>query len=566
MNVGVVILAHTALQRAEQAIRLWVGGGCPVVVHVDKKVDQKEYNAFVDALSDLDQVQFSKRHLCEWGTWGLVAATQEAAALLMDSHPELRHIYLASGACLPLRPVSELCDYLDARRETDFIESSTTEDVPWTVGGLDQERFTLRFPFSWRRHRRIFDFYVKIQQFARFKRRIPTGVVPHMGSQWWCLTRRTLSAILNDPKRPTYDRYFRKVWIPDESYFQTIARLHSTKIESRSLTLSKFDFQGKPHVFYNDHKALLRRSACFVARKIWPRADELYKIFPLPYNKPDEQVGPNPSSADRVFANAVDRRILGRPGLYMQSRYPTIDDEIGVTAAPYSVLQGFTEVIDDFEAWLSKTTGGGVVHGHLFAPDRAHFCDNSAIYTGGMSDHPTLRDYNPKMFLSNLIWNNRGKHQAFQFGPRDTQTINWMMAKDSNARISIVSGAWIISLFLAREEFSDLRKEAARLQKIEHAQLKILRSPFTKARVRVITLAEFVRSPMETLESIVDEISEQPHPRLAEAPTMVKLDGLGAFLQDLRNQGMHPFLTGEFPKNTDNVTSVQTQQKPYLVR
>jgi hypothetical protein len=566
MNVGVVILAHTALKRAEEAIRLWVGGGCPVVVHIDKKVDQKEYNAFVDALSDLDQVQFSKRHWCDWGTWELVAATQEAAAQLMETHPELRHIYLASGACLPLRPVSELCAYLDARPETDFIESSTTADVPWTVGGLDHERFTLRFPFSWRRHRRIFDLYVKMQQLVRFKRRIPAGVVPHMGSQWWCLTRRTLSAILTDPKRPTYDRYFRKVWIPDESYFQTMARLHSTKIESRSLTLSKFDFQGKPHVFYNDHKALLRRSACFVARKIWRRANELYQVFPLPYDKADESIEPNPSSVDRVFANAVDRRIRGRPGLYMQSRYPTIDDEISATATPYSILQGFTEVIENFEGWLSKATGGGDVHGHLFAPDRAHFCDNGPIYAGGMSDHPTLRDYNPKMFLSNLIWNNRGKHQAFQFGPKDTQTINWMVAKDSNARISIVSGAWIISLFLAREEFSDLRKEAARLQQIEHAQLKILRSPFTKARLRVITLAEFVRSPMETLQIVVDEISEQPHPRLAEAPNMVKLDGLGAFLQDLRNQGMHPFLTGEFPKNADNVTSIHTQQKPYLVR
>ncbi len=566
MSLGVIVLAHTALQRAEQAIRQWADAGCPVVVHVDRKVDQHEYAAFVDALSDLDRVKFIRRHRCDWGGWELVAATQKAATKLLDNHPELRHIYLASGACLLLRPVAELCTYLNARPETDFIESSTTEDVPWTVGGLDEERFTLRFPFSWRRHRRIFDLYVKLQQLIGFKRRIPTGLVPHMGSQWWCLTRRTLNAILTDPKRPTYDRYFRKVWIPDESYFQTMARLHSTKIESRSLTLSKFDFQGKPHVFYNDHKALLRRSACFVARKIWPRADELYDTFPLPYDKPEDHVTPNPSSVDRVFANAVDRRTLGRPGLYMQSRFPTIDRENAVTAGPYSVLQGFAEVFDDFEGWLTKATGGGDVHGHLFAPDRAHFTDGSPVYVGGMSDHPTLRDYNAKMFLTNLIWNNRAKHQAFQFGPMDTQTINWMVAKDTNARISVVSGAWIISLFLAREEFSDVRKEAARLQQIEHKQLKILRSPFTKARVRVMTLAEFVRSPMETLQIIVDEVSEQPHPRLAEAPSMVKLDGLGAFLQDLRNQGMHPFLTGEFAEDTDTGTSLQTQQKPYLVR
>ena len=56
-------------------------------------------------------------------------------------------------------------------------------------------------------------------------------------------------------------------------------RRYSSNIESRSLTLSKFDFQGKPHMFYDDHLQLLRRSDCFVARKIWPHADKLYGAF-----------------------------------------------------------------------------------------------------------------------------------------------------------------------------------------------------------------------------------------------------------------------------------------------
>ncbi len=565
MSVGVIMLVHTALDRAEQAVRHWVDGGCPVVVHVDRKVGPKQYGSFVDALSDLETVQFSRRHTCDWGTWALVAATQDAATQLLESFPKVRHVYLASGACLPLRPVSELCAYLDARPETDFIESSTTADVPWTVGGLDKERFTLRFPFSWRRHRKIFDLYVKLQQLIRFRRRIPDGVIPHMGSQWWCLTRQTLSAILKDPKRPAHDRYFRKVWIPDESYFQTMARLHSTKIESRSLTLSKFDYQGKPHIFYDDHLAMLQRSGCFVARKIWHRASKLYDAFPEPLNSVKGLVEPNPSSVDRVFSNAVDRRTRGRPGLYMQSRFPTIDRENAVTVGPYSVLQGLAETFEGFEAWLANQTGADV-HGHLYAPDRAHFANQSSVYMGGLSDDPTLRDYNAKMFLTNLLWNTRGTHQAFQFGPTDTQTINWMIAKDTNARITVVAGAWIIPLFRARQTFSDIRREAARLQRIEHKQLKILRSPFAKARVRVQTLAEFVRSPMDTLQTIVDEMSGQPRPRLTEVPNMVDLSGFGAFLQELRNQGMHPFLTGEFPTDFDVRPDDHPHRKPYLVR
>ena len=118
--------------------------------------------------------------------------------------------------------------YLQARPRTDFIESVTTRDVGWTVGGLDIERFTLRFPFSWRTHRRLFDAYVKLQRRVGLRRRIPSDIVPHLGSQWWCLTRRTLSAILEDPDRTAHDAYFRHVWIPDESYFQTLVRRYSS--------------------------------------------------------------------------------------------------------------------------------------------------------------------------------------------------------------------------------------------------------------------------------------------------------------------------------------------------
>lgn len=233
MSVGIVMLVHEALDRAEQVARHWSSRGCPVVIHVDKQVRSKAHAAFVANLSAVDNIRFSKRHRCEWGRWSLVAASQDAATMMLAEFTQVRHVFLASGSCLPLRPVEELIRYLDERPLTNFIESVTTEDVPWTVGGLDSERFTLRFPFSWKRQRLLFDGYVRLQRRLKFKRRIPDGLEPHMGSQWWCLTRQTLSAILEDPDRRAYDRYFKKVWIPDESYYQTLVRLYSSNIESR---------------------------------------------------------------------------------------------------------------------------------------------------------------------------------------------------------------------------------------------------------------------------------------------------------------------------------------------
>ncbi len=566
MSVGIVLLVHNALDRAEQVARHWSAAGCPLVIHVDTSVPNKTFRTFQKALADLPDIRFSRRHHCEWGTWSLVAASQGASELMLEEFPDVRHVYLASGSCLPLRPVQELIDYLAARPLTDFIESATTADVPWTIGGLDVERFTLRFPFSWRRQRYLFDLYVALQRRTRLKRRIPDGVVPHMGSQWWCLTRQTLSAILSDPERAVHDRYFSKVWIPDESYFQTLARRYSRQIESRSLTLSKFDHQGKPHIFYDDHLQLLRRSDCFVARKIWPHATRLYDAFLTDQGGAMKRSEPNPAKIDRIFSKAVERRTRGRRGLYMQSRFPAETREKGLTSSNYSVFQGFSTLFENFEPWLARATGARV-HGRIFAPDRAEFSNGEIVMTGALSNSAALRDYNPRAFLTSLIWNTRGERQCFQFSPDDNQDIIWDIAKDPNAQISVISGAWAVPLFKSNQNFSDIRREAARLQQIESKHLEILRSGLTKARVRIWTMAEFIEAPMEPLQTIIEEIAPQSAQRgLSEAPKMADLSGFGQFLQNLKNQGMHPYLMGNFPVADDLQEPRINPRKPYLVR
>ncbi|MBY6049489.1 beta-1,6-N-acetylglucosaminyltransferase [Vannielia litorea] len=565
MMVGFVMLVHTALDRASQTARHWATSGCPIVIHCDKKVPRKAYEKLTASLADLDNVSFAPRYLCEWGTWNIVAATQKAAEIMLEQHPEVSHVYLASGSCLPLRPVQELRAYLKARPRTDFIESVTIEDVTWTKGGFDSERFTLRFPFSWKKQRFLFDRYVALQRAVRFKRRVPKGLVPHLGSQWWCLSRPTLEAILTDPDRPLYDRYFKRVWIPDESYFQSIVRVYSNDVESRSLTLSKFDFQGKPHIFYDDHLQLLRRSDCFVARKIWPQANRLYASFLSNDPKVTKNAEPNPSKIDRLFAKAVDRRTLGRPGLYMQSRFPNRDWENGKTSESYSVFEGFSELFSNFDTWLGKTAGGRV-HGHLFAPDRVNYAGGEPTYNGNLPDSALLRDHNPEAFLTSLIWNTRGERQMFQFGPGDSQKIEWFIATDPKAQISVITGAWAIGLFKLGINSSVVRKEAARLQSIEAEHMRTLRSPYAKARVRIWTLAEFIEDPMNNLQTIMDDIMPGARRRLTAAPLMHDLNGFGRFLQTLKNQGMNPYLAGDFPVDPALVPTSADAQRPYLVK
>ena len=545
MTIGFVMMAHAALDRAGQVARHLADHGCPVVIHVDRRSPNTAFFDLADQVRDLRNVHFARRVKCDWGTWSLVEASRSSAQTLLKIAPDVQHVYLVSGACVPIKPLDHLTAFLADHPDTDFIESVTIREVPWTQDGLSEERFTFTHPFAWKRQKRLFDIWVEAQRRVGRKRKIPAEIAPHMGSQWWCLTRKTLERILDDPKRDQCDRYFRKVWIPDESYYATMVRRHARKIESRSLTLSKFDFQGKPHLFYDDHLALLRQSSAFFARKIWPGARKLYGAFLGPASQLVATTGAPATEIDRIFAKSVERRTRGRSGLLMASRFPAKGFENSLTAAPYAVFHGFDDLFDGFADWISECLGSRA-HGHLFAPESVEFAGSQSNYAGCLSSSAALRDHNPEGFLTNLIWNTRGEHQAFMFSARDAQEICEFLTRDPNAMIAAVSGAWALQLLRAGLPIDDIRTEAARLQRREAAFLNSLRERRTRARVRIWTLAEFLENPAEPLQVIIDDLSVPGAHTLAEPPKMQPMNGLAAFLQKLRNIGMNPHTAGAF--------------------
>ena len=546
-RIGVIFLCHDQLQVAASMVRAWRDGGAAVAIHVDRRARKEEYDQLRRSLSGEPDIAWVERQRCDWGRFSMVEATQAAARTLLDEFDDVTHVFVASGSCLLLRPVPELCEYLNRHPAVDFIESVTAQDVGWTVGGLNQERFRYYFPVSWRRNRWLFDRLVALQRSLGLNRSVPQGIVPHLGSQWWCLTRKTLSNILEDPRRKEFDRFFRWAWIPDESYFQTLARRHSKRIESRSLTVSSFDDQGKPYILYDDHADMLASSRCFVARKIWPGAKKLFARFPEDAGPESVRDEPDPARIERLISAAVARRKLGRPGLYMQSRFPKKDQENGKTAAPYVILQGFTDIFPDFENWLAARVEADV-HGHLLGPDGAEFAGRPKIGPGGLSTYPESRDYDVTGFVTSLI-RITDRPQVYQFGPRDNQALNWFTATDPNATIRVVTGAWVVPLMHSDMPFDDIRRAAARLQRIELAQLAVLRSVWVKANVETWELSDFAARPGAILQRVVRDLnySSGTWPLYDQLPAQRDLDQLGRFLQRLRNAGLQPRLMGDFP-------------------
>jgi hypothetical protein len=188
------------------------------------------------------------------------------------------HVQLLSGADLPTQSIAAFGDFLMRNDRFDFMETVDISESKWVVHGPEKERFEYHFPFNWRSQRKRFDLAFSIQRMLKIKRRIPRGIKPRLGSQWWTLrlsTCRTLLRFLED--HPEVTRYFKGTLIPDECFFQSLIPhlVGMDQIVPRTLTLYKFTGYGKPFVFYDDHMEMLAEQPFFFARKVSPAARKL---------------------------------------------------------------------------------------------------------------------------------------------------------------------------------------------------------------------------------------------------------------------------------------------------
>lgn len=533
MRLGVILLAHEAFDRVAQLARYWAKAGCPVVIHLDAASDPAQVADLRQSLADLPEVLFAPSQRSAWGGWGLVAATQAAAELMLARFSDVGHVLLTSGACLPLRPVPQLVAHLARHPQTDFIESHRVGAVPWAKGGLEAERFTLFFPLGWRRSKRWFDRLVRWQRALGLGRRIPEGLVPHLGSQWWCLSRATLAAILNDPERPRWERYFKGVWIPDESYFQTLARRHGRDIAGHSLTWGRFDARGVPHVLYDDHLPLLRARPEYLARKVWPGAEALYRAFLTEEGKASTDV-----TLDEM-CRAAAQRYDGQPGLVMQSAWPAPWLRSRQTPAPYVVLMGYEALMPGVAARMQTATDRAV-HGALFSPEGAQFARGATVLPGNLSAQAGPRDADPLAFLRNTLRAAGPGPQALFYDPRDSCDPAWIIGQDPNARVCVITGAWVLPLWRSGVPAQVLRPMVARLQRRETRMLRDLTRQDAGARVQLWSLGQALAAPAEPLDAACHALEIAP----LTPPDVPRAADLIPFLTRLRALGHHVARSG----------------------
>lgn len=277
-RIAFILLCHKDPKAIlAQATRL-VAGGAAVSIHFDASSSNRDYQAIKSALADEPNVTFATRRVrCGWGEWSLVQATLNACEAALEAFPDATHLYMISGDCASVKSAA-YADELLGPGDRDFIESFDFFTSDWIRTGFKAERLIYRHYFNERRQKWLFYASANLQERLGLQRAIPEDLQIMVGSQWWCLRRRTVEAILEFLRaRPDVRRFFRTTWIPDETFFQTLVRhlVPSNEIENRSLTFKLFSDYGMPVTFYNDQYDLLLTQKALFARKISAESDVL---------------------------------------------------------------------------------------------------------------------------------------------------------------------------------------------------------------------------------------------------------------------------------------------------
>ncbi len=327
-RIAFILLCHKDPDAIVRQAKGLTAAGDYVSIHFDARAKPEHFQKIRSALKDDPNVTFARKRLkCGWGEWSLVEATLLAVEAAVDAFPRATHFYMLSGDCMAIKSAEYAHAFLDSA-DLDYVESFDFFESDWIKTGMKEDRLIYRHWFNERTQKRLFYWSYHLQQRLGLTRAVPADIQVQIGSQWWCLRRRTIEWILDFTRtRRDVMRFFRTTWIPDETFFQTLVRhlVPEPEIRTRTLTFLMFTEYGMPVVFYNDHYDLLLGQDYLFARKISPEAKLLR-----------ERLGKLYASKDAVFRISGEGRSLfaflsnrGRIGRRFAPRFWETESSIG---------------------------------------------------------------------------------------------------------------------------------------------------------------------------------------------------------------------------------------------
>lgn len=448
MELGFVIVAHDHPEQVTRLVDLLTAQGGIVALHWDRRHPLDLVRQLRETLpqEQARRIYGAERVAVHWGLWSVVQATLNGLEALAGTKRAVDYVSLLSGHDYPLRPLDQLRSYLASNPGIEHIECVDHEKGRWVTDGLQDERWQYHHYISWGTHPWWFDRCWQLQRSLGMKRKPLDGFKPHFGSQWWTLSWPTLQKALRDSCEPEVRGFFRRTWVPDEMFFQTlVARsVPPGQISGSGLNFYHFTPRGIPLVFHNDHTSFLAAQPHFFARKISPSAQKLRDALD---QMAAERIGKPPSlgpitkklAAYKAFETLKDSGLPGRRVMGKQHD-PWLGD-MEHNRRRYTAIVA-PETADLTEIWQRFVGRSDTVcYGDLFHAERIDYGRHAARHPLYPPDAVDLRDFKQANFLCDILQQNADRHVVLSIRLPASEQIAYLAAADVFCDLVMVAPA-----------------------------------------------------------------------------------------------------------------------------
>lgn len=273
MGLCYIILAHTGPDQVGRLAATLAGPGSSVIVHVDRRIDEAPFRRACGASAAGGVVFNPQRSASAWARYGLVEAALSSLELALN-HFDFSHALLLSGQDYPITP--------EAVREEFFLAAADRSYLSWSPGEAgpppdrsrnerwywDGDLRRLQTRYYW-----IADHSLPLpNRWLPFfpPARLPAGLRPFQGSQWWNLHRDAAKYCVSHLRgSPELVRFYRRTLIPDEFVFPMtlLNSPYADSIVNEDLRFMSWDADHPRVLGPSDLEALLRPSVKLFARK-----------------------------------------------------------------------------------------------------------------------------------------------------------------------------------------------------------------------------------------------------------------------------------------------------------
>ena len=205
--IAYLILVHRYPGQFKRLFRAIYHPANYYLVHVDKRAGVGLQTEIQDFLSSFANASLLKSQNILWGGYSMVDAELRGIEELLKIGSEWEFFINLSGQDFPLKSQTHIQDFLSRNRGNDFIRVANQRKVrPETLNRI--ENYFIEFG------NRILH--------TPMKRLYLRGVTPYIGNQWMILSRKFCEFVCYSPEVERLKRFYRRTFIPDEGFFQTV--------------------------------------------------------------------------------------------------------------------------------------------------------------------------------------------------------------------------------------------------------------------------------------------------------------------------------------------------------